>query len=319
MISDVSKLLYRSCQVMLLVLLLVGLIVLTTKPDKKHLYEASLLKVDLLAHTPAPRVIIFGGSNIAFGIDSELMERALGIPVINDGLHVGLGVAPLLEVKKYIQPGDIIIISLEYYNFTDATSFYGQPQYLADWIEFSPNRIWDIRDPIWEMPTIYTIMLQRKVNREFQTYLEPTTLEANRGFYTGDKFNGHGDFIGHLGEDNNVHFEIDNSGYPISNIEEAYKFLESFNQIAQQDGAKVFYEAQAHRQTNCDMTGMKNIKGFFSRLRNKTKIPLLTDLGQLCLPDDDFYDTPYHLNARGREIRTERLIKNLESALGAQK
>ena len=313
--SDMLKLTYRCIQVMLLVSLLIGLVFLTIKPDEKHLYQASLLKASLLADVPAPRLILFGGSNIAFGIDSELMERKLRMPVINDGLHVGLGVAPLLEIKKYIQPGDIIIISLEYYNFTDKTAFYGQPQYLADWIEISPNRIWDLPEPISQMPRLYTIMLQRKLNRQMQNSLYGPSLNVSRGFYTGDQFNEHGDFVGHLGENNTIHFEIDNSVYPVNSIDEAYQFLKSFHEFALSKSAKVFYEAQAHRQTNCDLTGMKTIRNFFVRLRNRTTIPLLTDLDQLCLPDDYFYDTPYHLNKQGREIRTKRLIESLKSAL----
>ncbi|HJR81070.1 MAG TPA: hypothetical protein VJ821_13425 [Anaerolineales bacterium] len=316
--SDISKLVHQCFQVLLLVFLMTGLVFVTIKPDEKHLYQASLLKARLLANLPAPRLILFGGSNIAFGIDSEQMERELKIPVINDGLHVGLGVAPLSEIKRYIQSGDIIIISLEYYNFTDETSFYGQPQYLADWIEISPARIWDIQDPIPQIPGLYTIMLQRKINRQVQNYLYGPSLNVTRGFYTGDQFNEHGDFVGHLGENNNTYFEVDNSIYPVNSVESAYTFLESFHQFALSKGAKVFYEAQAHRQTNCDLTGIKTINRFFSRLRSKTTIPLLTNLDHLCLPDNYFYDTPYHLNERGREIRTQRLIESLRSALGTQ-
>jgi len=314
---DLPRLIRRCVQVLFLVFLMVGLVFLTTRLDQKHLYQASLLKTDLLATVPSPRIIIFGGSNIAFGIDSERMEHELRIPVINDGLHVALGVAPLIEIERYLRPGDIIIISLEYYNFTDETAFYGQPQYLADWIEISPNRIWDIRDPIRQMPSIYMIMLQRKINRQIQNYLYGPSLDITRGFYTGGKFNEHGDYVGQLDEIS-AHFYIENSGYPLSNIEEAYRFLESFNQFARSNGVKVFYEAQAHRQTNCDMTGIRNIRKFFSRLRNKTTIPLLTDLDHLCLPDSYFYDTPYHLNEQGRQVRTERLIESLKVALGIQ-
>jgi len=316
--NNLLKLVQRCLQVLLFVAVMSGCMFITARPDEKHLYRASVLKSNLLVQTPSPRIILFGGSNIAFGIDSGLMERSLAMPVINDGLHVGLGVAPLIELKKYVRSGDIIIISLEYYNFTDEAAFYGQPQYLADWIEFSPNRIWDVHQPLRQMPSIYTIMLQRKINRQVNYYLYGLSLDEGRGFYTGDKFNERGDFIGHLGEGNNNQFEIPNSVYPVNNMDEAYAFLEEFNQFALSKGATVFYEAQAHRQTNCDITGMKNLRNFFSRLRNKTTIPLLTDLGDLCLPDNLFYDTPYHLNEQGRQIRTERLIDNLKFALGIQ-
>ena len=314
-----SKLIRNLILVSLGVALMIVFIFIATPPDAKHLYHASVLKSSLLRNIPAPRIIIVGGSNVAFGIDSTLMEGEFDIPVINDGLHVALGIAPLNEVKGYLQQGDIVIISLEYYNFTDEQSFYGQPQYLADWIEFSPQRIWDVYEPYKQMPSIYTIMLQRKINRQFNYYLYGFSYEAGRNFYSGDQFDIHGDFIGHLGEQGDVQFEIANSVYPINMIEGAYDFLEEFNQFARSKGAMVFYEAQAHRQTNCDRTGKKELDRFFNRLKTRTTISLLTNLDQLCLPDEYFYDTPYHLNEEGRRIRTERLIVNLKAALGEKK
>ena len=292
--------------------LMVGAIFVATRPDEKHLYQASMLKSALLKDIPSPRIILVGGSNIAFGVDSELMEQELGMPVINDGLHVALGIAPLNEVKKHLGQGDIIIISLEYYNFTDVQSFYGQPQYLADWVEFSPDRIWYIHEPYRQMPSIYTIMLERKVNRQLNYYLNGFSYEAGRNFYSGDLFNEHGDFTGHLGEGNNRQFEIADSVYPVNQLDEAYVFLEEFNQFAQSKGAQVLYEAQAHRETNCERTGKRNLDRYFNLLRARTTIPLLTNLDQLCLPDDYFYDTPYHLNEQGRQVRTERLTENLK-------
>lgn len=316
--NDVLKLLKHAVLVVVLVALMITAIFIATPPDDKHLYQASLLKSNLLRTVPSPRIIIVGGSNVAFGIDSELMEQELGIPVINDGLHVALGIAPLNEIKHYLQAGDIVIISLEYYNFTDEASFYGQPQYLADWIEFSPERIWYLRDPYKQMPSIFTMMLERKVNRQLNYYLYGFSYEAGRNFYSGDLFNEHGDFIGHLGENGNKRFEIADSVYPINLIENAYVYLEDFNQYALSKGATVYYEAQAHRQTNCEQTGKKHLDRFFNRLKTKTTIPLLTNLDELCLPDDYFYDTPYHLNEQGRRVRTERLIDSLKIALGLE-
>jgi hypothetical protein len=243
------------------------------------------------------------------------MEQELEVPVINDGLHVALGIAPLNELKRYLRSGDIVIISLEYYNFTDEISFYGLPQYLADWIEFSPDRIWDVHEPYRQLPSLYAIMLQRKVNRQLNYYLNGFSNDADRGEFTGDQFNEHGDFIGHLDDHGTVQSEISDSAYPVNNNEVGYSYLEEFNLFAISKGATVFYEAQAHRQANCDQTGKRILNRFYSRLRARTKIPLLTDLDQLCLPDEYFYDTAYHLNEQGRRIRTEYLIANLMAAL----
>jgi len=274
----VSKLILRTCLIGMLSLLVTTSIFLSIKPDPEHYYQGSLLKVRLLQDIPAPRIILFGGSNVALGID-------------------------------------IIIISLEYYNFTE-DMLYGSPQYLADWIEISPNRLWYIHDPISQIPKIYTIMLQRKINRQMNFYLYNGSLAEMRGVYVGTGFNQHGDFVGHL-EDHTT-FEIPASMYPVNTLPAAYEELENFNQYALSRGARVFYEAQAHRQTNCKVTGMKAIRKFYAVLKENTSIPLLSDIKQLCLPDEYFYDTPYHLNALGRKVRTERLIENLVKALGAQ-
>ncbi len=311
----VYKFILKAIGIISLSMLLATSIFFSIKPDSEHYYQGSLGKVRLLESIPSPRIIIFGGSNIALGIDSEMIEKKLGIPVINDGLQVGLGVTPLNEIRKYIRPGDIIIISLEYYNFTEEM-LYGQPEYLSDWIEISPNRIWYLHDPAFQIPKIYTIMLQRKINRQVNFYLYNRSLEAVRGVYTSAGFNEHGDFVAHL--DDNTLFEIPASMYPVNTLPAAYEELEDFHQYALSKGARVFYEAQAHRQTNCDVTGMKALRKFYVTLKNNTTIPLLTDIKQLCLPDDYFYDTPYHLNAIGREVRTERLIENLTNALDTQ-
>jgi len=105
----VSKLALRVTCIGFLSMLVTTSLFFSIKPDSEHYYQGSLEKVRLLESTPSPRIIIFGGSNIALGIDSEMIEQAFGIPVINDGLQVGLGVTPLNEIRKYLRPGDIII------------------------------------------------------------------------------------------------------------------------------------------------------------------------------------------------------------------
>jgi hypothetical protein len=160
-----------------------------------------------------------------------------------------------------------------------------------------------------------TIMLQRKINRQLNYYLYGQSLEQVRGLYTGDQFNAHGDFIGHLTLESDIP-EIGASPYPITILDEAYVFLAEFNEYAHAKGARVFYEPQPNRQTNCEMTGNKRLVNFYRTLQKETTIPVLTPLDELCIPDTYFFDTPYHLNASGREIRTQNLIKNLKIALG---
>jgi len=312
---EIRKLVKTCLIIAFLVVFILGCVFIAIEPDPKHYYQGSMLKLDLLKNTPSPRIIITGGSNVAFGIDSELIEEYFQLPVINHGLVVGLGVTPIKELGDYIKPGDVIVISLEYYNFSNRASFYGFPEYISDWIEFSPERIKYLNHPLRDSPNMVNIILQRKLNRQLNFYLYGQSLEEMRGLYTGDQFNSYGDFTGHLNIDPGSQSAIGSSAYPITILDEAYTFLADFNQYALAQGARVFYEPQPNRYTNCEATGTKELDNFYRTLQRRTSIRVLTSLDQLCMPDEYFFDTPYHLNETGREFRTQRLIKNLKIAL----
>jgi hypothetical protein len=307
----------RASLVLLLVTVTIATIFIAIQPDENHYFQSSVSKLNLLKTTPSPRIILIGGSNVSFGIDSQLMKTKLGVPVINYGLHGGLGVTPLRELHDYIKEDDIIIISLEYTTF--GKNMNGNPRILSDWIEFSPERIKYLEIPWKEAPNIYLIMLQQKVNRKINLALPGSGMEESRGIYTGNHFNEQGDFIGHLDKKSLKPKDIPSDRYPIPikfTYDHAFTFLYEFNQYATTNGAKVYFEAQSSRQTNCTNTGIKRMERFYKVFKQRTKISVLTPMDQLCLPDKYFFDTPYHLNAQGRQIRTERLIIDLQKTLG---
>ena len=248
------------------------------------------------------------------------MQRKLGIPVINDGLHAGLGLAPLRELEEYIREGDVIIISLEYNLFASQDLMDGDPTFLSDWIEYSPHRIQYLSKPWKEAPGIYAIMLQRKVNRQVNTFLFGGSLNDVRDIFVGTKYDLNGDFIGHLQETSMNRRKIPATPYPVSSIQDdIFVFLENFNRMAHEKGARVYFEAPASRQSNCKATGQAQMVDFFKTFAERSSIPILTPLDEICLPNKYFFDTEYHLNAQGRELRTERLIRDWVRVTAASK
>ncbi len=311
MSAQVRALLVSLLQVILLTAAIIALIFLTIQPDPDHYFAGSRLQLELLETTPSPRIILAGGSNVSFGIDAELMQQTLGIPVINDGLHAGLGIVPLRELLSYLRPGDVVIISLEYQLFSNTRAMDGDPAFLSDWIEYSPERIQYLSNPWRRAPALYATMLQRKVNREVNIYLFGGSLNEMRNVFLGTKYDRNGDFIGHLQQASTPRHKISFEQYPVSKVqEEIFIFLEQFHQAAREKGAEVYFEAPASRKSNCDTTGETSMANFFQILEEKLSIPLLTPLEQICIPDNYFFDTAYHLNAEGRTWRTQRLIEN---------
>ncbi len=112
--SDVIKLLGRLALLTALVLGSMAFFFWGPLPYK-HQLAMLIDKRVLLDATPAPRVILVGGSNLMFGVDSAVLEDALGLPVVNMGVFGGLGLlAPLDVILPHVQPGDTVVLVPEY-------------------------------------------------------------------------------------------------------------------------------------------------------------------------------------------------------------
>ncbi len=73
------------------------------------------LKVALAKKIKQPKIIVAGGSGVHFTINSQVMEEALGMPVMNFGTNGGIGLNVMLpSVIDQVQPGDIMLLIPEY-------------------------------------------------------------------------------------------------------------------------------------------------------------------------------------------------------------
>jgi len=67
------------------------------------------------------KIIIVGGSDAHSGIDALEMERYFKVPVINIGVDATYPLRhKILSLKKYIQPGDIVIFSLAWHYYFES-------------------------------------------------------------------------------------------------------------------------------------------------------------------------------------------------------
>lgn len=69
-------------------------------------------KCQLLEDTPSPRIIFVGGSNLAFGLDSQRIKDSLNINVINYGLHAGIGLKYMMMTYPPMQEKVTLLYSL---------------------------------------------------------------------------------------------------------------------------------------------------------------------------------------------------------------
>jgi len=60
------------------------------------------------------KIVICGGSSCAFGVNTDAMQTAFHLRVVNFGMHAGMGAPVLVGLAlKYTKPGDTLIVSLE--------------------------------------------------------------------------------------------------------------------------------------------------------------------------------------------------------------
>ena len=78
-------------------------------------YYAALPKqYDRLCKVEEPKVIVVGGSNVAFGLDSKLFEELYGRPSVAFGLYGSFGVKVMMDWSKAnINSGDIVVLAPE--------------------------------------------------------------------------------------------------------------------------------------------------------------------------------------------------------------
>ena len=75
--------------------------------DNTFLGELSC-KIERLESIDQPKIIVVGGSSVAFGLRSDIMEQQLGMPVVNFGLYASLGTKLMVDLSKAnIGEGDI--------------------------------------------------------------------------------------------------------------------------------------------------------------------------------------------------------------------
>jgi hypothetical protein len=139
--SDVTKLLGRVALLGALVLGSMAFLFLGPVPYK-HQLAMLIDKRVMLDATPAPRLILVGGSNLMFGVESAVLEQSLGVRVVNMGVFGGLGlIAPLEVILPHVRKGDTVVLVPEYtLLFTGLSPF--EKEYYRWFLAVDPLAAW---------------------------------------------------------------------------------------------------------------------------------------------------------------------------------
>lgn len=308
--------------VMVLLIVLTNLAfycLLPSRPDSGSYLAAINDKHARLANTPAPRIILVGSSELAFGIDSARIEESLKMPVVNMGLQGALGRRLELEaIRPHIQAGDIIIVSGYLDGIVDS-GFYGidDGTGLHLWLlKYRPELFSAMNTPrhwlllVQEYPSFIRTMLTIGSLTGFQEFYPRTpSLQVP---YRRAGFNEYGDLVAHL--DLPARPWLSSPTFAGTDpIVSAETYFNDFHTFVRQQGARIYrvpppvaesITSRAAQQPNTD----RKLLGL--------TIPSLGTNADYVYPDEYFFDGPGHLNRTGRAVRTGQLIQALTDVVG---
>ena len=273
-------------------------------PQYENGYNASLIdKVERLESIDGPKIVLLGHSSLTFGIDSERIEEAFGMPVVNMGLHGGNGNAFHEEMAKYnVEQGDIYIICHSDYDddnvIQDAmTAWSSIENHLNLW------KILRVND-IGTMAKAFPIYLKHCLGY----HSAGTGNQDPGGLYARSAFNEYGD-VALLREGNQYTFE--GEVVPPGIGDAAVDRINELNGYLTKRGATLLVAGYPIGNGNVTAEAAE-FEAFQEQLADRLDCPVISNYADYMFDYRYFYDTNLHLNTEGVALRTGQLISDIK-------
>lgn len=264
-------------------------------------------KLQALQEVQSPKIVLVGGSNVAFGFDSNRISEASGRPTINTALHADLGLKFMLDwVQPNIVAGDLVIISPEYEQFT--TEFYGGTMLMALTTDIDPTAkmLLSRRQRFFLIPSWFGYTSKK--------LLPPWNFGSERranSLYSRSLFNASGDAVGHYGLATRPYTEFAKKSGNITILNDSIVRLKQFVNEVQRRGGSAILLPPVIEQNSFDNIADLILK--VERALEIADVPFVATPGQFVVPRSLTFDTPYHLTKEGVELRTSQTIDIIET------
>lgn len=273
-------------------------------PQYRLNYNSALNeKIERLNSIEESKIILVGNSNVAFGFDSEKIQNEIGMPVVNLGLHGGLGNCFHEQMaKENIQPGDIVILC-----HTDYTE-----SYITE-----PDIVWQMLEERLDLFRLISVKDYFSVFRALPQYLEGAVfcwIEGSGNLDSGDCYsrNAFNQFGDNVYPRPDLEYEFAKNSVKVPEIDEDnVKRINELNSYCESKDAKLViagYPIASGEYT----PAAEKYEQFQSELEARMKCEIISDFTDYFIEYKYFYNTALHLNEDGVEIRTEQLIKDLK-------
>jgi hypothetical protein len=289
-----------------LFLFVLGLFLPPTPRTGQSLLSAERQKDSLLMHVKEPRIVFVGGSNLSFGLNSQAVKDSLHLNPINTAIHASIGLKYMMDnVYPYIQKGDVVVFVLEYdYFFRDLESASVELLRICD-MNRSKYRLLNSKQVFNLLEFIPKLSISKLLPSEYRIKVDTADV------YVVHSFNNYGDAYKHwgLGRESFLPYASLDAKFN----EQVIRELMQFQSKVSAKGATLFVSYPGYQ----DISFLKSLQAIKEvELHYKQNgFSILGTPERYRMPDSLMYNTPYHLNKRGVDYRTQLLIEDLKKAL----
>jgi hypothetical protein len=304
-----KKFIIKSCLFFSLIVLLAStLFLFEESPENTTEFLASMTdKHQRIKDINEPKIILAGGSNLLFGIDSNQIEREFKMPVVNLGLHAKLGLKFILnELKDVATPKDFIILSIEHLMIVE-----GEHELLAMTSYYNPFAYKYYRGE----NSNWAGKCKMRLNNHhmlFKEVISNTIKKTKKDLvYNRNRMNKYGDITGHLELPSTS--DLGSKSIIKDNKDEEIKLLNEFYHFAKKNKIEVIFSYGAYERSEY-AKNIKALKKVHKKMKQNLKIEMIMDIDDFVYPETYFYDSVYHLNKKGKLIHTKNLIRKLRAS-----
>lgn len=288
-------------------------VLVTPNVYEDTMYGALHGKLERLTKTEGEKIIVVGGSSVAFGLDSELLESYLDMPVVNFGLYAALGTKMMLDLSLAgVKSGDVVVIAPELSEQTLSLYFNSESALAAMSSDYSMMRYIKGEDRLSILGGLWA-----HAGDKLRLCADKPVPQ---GIYRKDSFNAYGDIKKGIREENVMQLyydpttEIELDGKIFS--EDFISYLNDYAEECEARGATVYFSyCPMNSAAVIDNTdaAKKKLADFLGERLNFEIISIIDDY---VYDRAYFYDTNFHLNDTGVELRTKKLAQDLLIATG---
>ena len=267
----------------------------------KHKYAQSIQK---------PKIILAGGSSLAFGISSDSIENSLQRPVVNLGLYGGFGLDFILqETLSEVKKGDLVILSTEYYLKKSGDDYSKQMAAFAYPPAYNYVGYTNFLDLLEKKASFFSRYTRNLIF--FPNRIKSPQVDDKISDYFRKGFSQKGDLLAHLNNPPKRPLN-DLAGIESQNYSAEIQTINEFIKEVRAKGGEVNWYFPCYSQTGYNMN-KEALNYYEKQIQKKINCFKINILSDEIYPDDCFYDTHFHLFGNCRIERTQKLIETIKN------